>query len=170
MSAARPHKSKLEALRDYLHHTDAGNCDLLGIDAQVWDDTPISDLLVLQPEEREDAISRWIHQKYTAWWLRHFSRKGRQTGSAAPSQDPEKPYAASSALIEYEEKGYNILAMLLTSLMSVLMFVSPIIILYFVEDMLARLLAVAAFVAIFSLCLSLLLQAKKVEVFAATAA
>ena len=47
---------------------------------------------------------------------------------------------------------------------------ASIFVLYYVNDMVARLLAILAFSALFSIALAVFTKAKKVEIFAATAA
>jgi len=58
---------------------------------------------------------------------------------------------------------------IITTLISSMLPITSVIILYFVDNIRARLGIVAAFLAVFSLTLALVTEAKRVEIFAATA-
>jgi len=80
---------------------------------------------------------------------------------------PEDP---PTEICQYSEKKLlDFLDMIVTVVASLLP-ISSIVVLYFVSSIVARLGILVAFTAIFSLCLTLVTQAKRVEIFAATSA
>jgi hypothetical protein len=75
-----------------------------------------------------------------------------------------------STLFEYEDRHVLQFANVLGSIISSALLVGSIMALYFVDNMIVRLGIVAAFTQVFSLVLILATNARKIEVFAATAA
>lgn len=76
----------------------------------------------------------------------------------------------SPALYRYSEKGVRIAVRILGSLLSSLMPMISIIVLFFVNRLIVRLGLVCIFTLLFSLCMSLGTNARRMEVFASTAA
>jgi hypothetical protein len=70
----------------------------------------------------------------------------------------------------YRDSNFHHVANILGTLISSLIPIGSIIVLYFVSDMPARLAVVSLFTAVFSVALSLVTSATRVEIFAATAA
>jgi hypothetical protein len=90
--------------------------------------------------------------------------------STSSSTEPSPPYDLESNIFLYRDTHFHRIATILGTLISSLIPIAAIIILSFVSNMTARLGIVCAFTAIFSVCLSLVTDAKRVENFAATAA
>jgi hypothetical protein len=80
------------------------------------------------------------------------------------------PYDLESNIFLYRDTHFHRIATVLGTLISSLIPIAAIIILSFVGNMTARLGIVSAFTAVFSVCLSLVTEARRVENFAATAA
>lgn len=72
--------------------------------------------------------------------------------------------------VEYEDKALLRIADIMGSIISSGLLVGSIVALYFVENVLVRLGIVAVFTQVFSLVVVLVTRARKVEMFAATAA
>jgi len=75
-----------------------------------------------------------------------------------------------SNIFLYRDSHFHHLATILSTLVSSLIPITAIVILYLISDMKVRLAVVCVFTAIFAVVLSLVTEAKRVEVFAATAA
>lgn len=75
-----------------------------------------------------------------------------------------------SNIFLYRDTHIYRIATVLGTLLSSLIPIAAIIVLSFVKNMTARLGAVCAFTAVFSVSLSLVTQGKRIEIFAATAA
>ncbi|PMD49300.1 uncharacterized protein K444DRAFT_638802 [Hyaloscypha bicolor E] len=86
------------------------------------------------------------------------------------STSDESSFDIEANIFLYRDTHFHRVATILGTLVSSLIPIAAIIVLSFVRDMTARLGAVCAFTAIFSVCLSLVTEAKRVENFAATAA
>jgi hypothetical protein len=92
------------------------------------------------------------------WW--HYSIGHR----IKKARDVEMQY------VEYEDNTLLRIADIIGSVISSGLLVGGIVALYFVENMLLRLGIVAVFTQVFSLAVVLVTRARKVEMFAATAA
>jgi hypothetical protein len=80
------------------------------------------------------------------------------------------PEAPLSEIAHYQEKTLMSVANILGTLIASLLPIASIVILYFVNNTVVRLGVTVAFTAMFSICLILLTQAKRIEIFAATSA
>lgn len=90
-----------------------------------------------------------------------------------PSTDScseQSPFDLESNIFLYRDSHFHRMATILGTLVSSLIPIAAIIVLSFVRNMTARLGIVCAFTAVFSVCLSLVTEAKRFENFAATAA
>jgi hypothetical protein len=92
-------------------------------------------------------------------------------GSGA-SQCPSKQetFDLESNIFLYRDSHFHHIANIVGTLISSLIPIGSIVVLYFVADMPIRLAIVSLFTAIFSIALSLVTSARRVEIFAATAA
>lgn len=75
-----------------------------------------------------------------------------------------------SEITQYSDTRLLSIVSVISIVLACLIPISSIIVLYFVSSMLARLAILVAFTACFALCLSLVTQARKVEIFTATSA
>jgi hypothetical protein len=132
---------------------------LTGEDKNVWDGPrAIEDLVALCRRDVDDIFSKFfLHRLIPVfhWTLGKYLKKH-------PSSTP--------GLSEYnDERLLTILQVVITVISSIFP-ISSIVILYFVNSMPARLGIAAAYTALFSFALALLTRARRVEIFAATAA
>jgi hypothetical protein len=92
----------------------------------------------------------------------------------APSSTSSSPsphsFDLESNIFLYRDSYFHHIANILGTLISSLIPIAAIVILYLLSDMKTRLAVVCAFTAIFAIALSLVTDAKRVEIFAATAA
>jgi hypothetical protein len=80
------------------------------------------------------------------------------------------PSDHSAGLYNYSDRTITKLSSLVATVLSSVLPIVGVIVLYFVENTLARIGIIAGMTALFSLCLALLTAASKSEIFAATAA
>ncbi|SLM38568.1 hypothetical protein LPUS_08827 [Lasallia pustulata] len=157
-----PNQRSLEALREWLARPRCGDYFLRGIEADVWDAgeaEQAADLVSLS----EVHVNRDVFSKFLAFYIvplyhRYFHRRVKKP------DDPE------SGLYSYKESTLMTVTHIVGITLGTLIPTAAIFVLYYVHDMVARLGAILAFSALFSLALAVFTKAKKVEIFAATAA
>jgi hypothetical protein len=159
-----PNKSDHSFLLHWFRHPSLGSLPLLSLDQFTYLSSPPSSLLALTPRQGTDPIYTLLSAKLLS--IYHFLLGKYLKTSAPHPQDLE----ANARYFEYKDKYLLRTANCLGSLISSGLLVTSILVLYFVRDMAARLGVVAVFTVAFSLGLSLLTSARKVEVFAGTAA
>lgn len=150
----QPGLSDIKNLRDWLEDPKGGNFPLIGGDCN-W--VHSSDLLALRLRSETDSFSRWVIETVIPFYHRVCGRRYKR-----PSIDSNE--------ISYSDSIVLYCASILAALLASLLIVSSIIVLYEVTSMRARLGVMAAFTVVFSLLLTLLTNAKRSDVFAATAA
>ena len=93
-----------------------------------------------------------------------------QDSGASQSQFRDDSFDLESNIFLYRDSHFHHIANIVGTLISSLIPIGSIVVLYFVTDMPIRLVIVSLFTAIFSIALSLVTSATRVEIFAATAA
>ena len=88
--------------------------------------------------------------------------------SQCPSE--EESFDLESNIFLYRDSHFHHIANIVGTLISSMIPIGSIVVLYFVSDMPIRLAILSLFTAIFSIALSLVTSATRVEIFAATAA
>lgn len=154
----KPKKHDLEVLRQCI--IDVHTSDyLLGKEHEAWTDpAKASDLVAISPVETFDPLTQWLADTFLAVYHRLLGHKHKT------ASDPD------AELYTYDDDHIRFpIAALSTALASVLPIVA-IVILYFVTSMGWRLGIMALFTSSFSLALAILTEAKRTEIFAATAA
>jgi hypothetical protein len=151
----KPSNYDLNFLQEWLDDPKAGNFPLLGPDRN-W--TSATDLLSLRRRAESDTFSKWVSEKLLPPYHRYL---GRFIHKKTPDQYNEVKYKDSAVL--------KTASMLATTLVALLI-IAPVAILYKISSMEARLGVMAAFTVLFSLCITGLTNAKRGEIFAATAA
>ncbi|CAG8977261.1 hypothetical protein HYALB_00009358 [Hymenoscyphus albidus] len=151
-----PEAGNLEFLNEWLRDPRHGKSALEGLDRQVWKDG--RDLLVAKPDGLADDSLTRILRKYLTFpfhilWSRYRS-----------------PVDVENGIYKYDEEAVIRLANVIGMAVSALLPVLAVVVLYFVHDMLKRLAMVAMFTVIFSLALMATTKARRIEIFAATAA
>lgn len=157
-----PPKQQLNALTAWLDNAREGKCFLRGADIPTWDRKNESDLIVLAKDAcQQDPFAQWV----TNYPLTLFHRLiGERILSKEPTGDPEKGFTF------YDDvKIARFSAGLGTALGSALT-VTSIIVLYYIDRTVLRLVAISIFMFLFSLLLSIFARARKIEIFAATCA
>lgn len=163
LNYSNPEKWDLHRMQDYLQSTDMGQLALEGFDANIWgsvldrlDHKP--DLVALRPRAREDPFSKWLNENaITALFRWGYTRKKME---ASPKH----------GMVGYEDTTVYRITYWFTNILASLLLVASIAILYAVESIPARLGIIAVFNVVVSICLMGLVDAKRAEVFAITAA
>jgi Zn-dependent protease len=153
-----PEKYNLETLRSCLSDSRLPDY-LLGGDNDIWEDPLLHhDLIAVDLSKDEDSMTVWIAANLVAPFHqlvgRHFIR----------------PLDDSAGLYDYSDRTITKLSSLVATVLSSVLPIGGVIVLYFVENTLARIGIIAGMTGLFSLCLALLTSARKSEIFAATAA
>ncbi|KAK9427303.1 hypothetical protein V1505DRAFT_380596 [Lipomyces doorenjongii] len=161
-----PRISDLEYLQNWLADSSGGNRELVG---KVWitkdgDNYKLADKLSLLPEDY-DTFTRTVLKRFGSVLsiLPALHVKNRTFPPRQASQDAHFTiYSSSDAVISIGDKVATIVASLVTTI--------PIIILKFVPSINWRLGLVVIFTAVFSSTLAFMSNAKRAEVFGASAA
>ena len=171
-----PDENSLKELRKFLQE----RRPLVGLDRKAWDPLNQDDLVVIRRQQAETFVSRRVlrdlvplyHEvigKYCKVSAPQLVAKGALRLSCVLNKKPvdEAPlsrtcYYSSSHLLAI----IDILGVVISSLLPI----SSIVALYFVPRTLQRLGIVAGFTAAFSICLKILTEARRIDIFAATAA
>lgn len=163
-------------MRGWLQHPRMGSFPLLGLDRATWEPINEQDLVQLHPRKSTDIFSRWVietlvplfHQligKHFKVWSDIVSNTEELTCLQIFNAD-----ATTSEFASYSDRVLGRLIDVVGTMIASLFPILSIVLLYLVTKTSVRLGIIAAFTAAFSLCLSLVTQARKVEIFAATAA
>jgi hypothetical protein len=149
-------------MQDYLQTPEMGPLALTGEDATIWGSVHnrksyAPDLVALRPRAKKDAFSVWAAENTIFNLLRcgctRFIKPSRVHG-----------------MVGYEDSTIYRITYWITSLLASLIPIASIVVLYYVHSMPARFAIIAAFNVLVSVCLMGLANAKRVEVFAITAA
>ncbi|TVY33855.1 hypothetical protein LSUB1_G007853, partial [Lachnellula subtilissima] len=152
----QPEAGNLEFMNEWLADSSRGNYALEGLDRNVWQDG--KDLLVVTSDRLVgDSFTRFLRKPLTALWHKLWGRRRGPT-------DVENSACAYGENIVI--RFADIIGTAIASLLPVL----AVVVLYCVSEMLTRLVMVALFTVIFSLALVTTTKAKRIEIFAATAA
>jgi hypothetical protein len=150
----RPHH--LDILRSSLEDPKLPDY-LLGRDSTVWADPDIvPDLISVHPVHDFDHVSLWLIKTFLGLFHRFIGRyyKGKSDGG----------------IYHYHDKHLQMPASVISTVLASLLPVVSIVVLYLVDSMPKRLGIVAGFTAAFSIALALFTRARRVDIFAATAA
>ncbi|KAH8766350.1 hypothetical protein F5882DRAFT_442927 [Hyaloscypha sp. PMI_1271] len=151
----KPGGYDLHYLQDWLLEPKGGKFPLQGPDRN-W--VYSNDLLALRRRAESDFFAKWVSERLLPWYHRIL---GRYIHKKNPLRENEVTYSDSLILMA---------ASMLATTLAALLIVAPVVVLYEVCSMRARLGLMATFTVLFSLCVARLTGAKRTDVFAATAA
>lgn len=137
-----------------------GNFPLLGLDKHAWEDHNKADLITTRRRDSDDLMSRWVSESIIPWFHSKIGKRFKKP----------VPYDRDCGISHYSDSRIRIVVDIIGTVISSLFPISSIAILYFASSMVAKLGIIAGFTAFFSLCLALVTQARRIEIFAATAA
>jgi uncharacterized Tic20 family protein len=133
---------------------------LLGLDSTIWEDPSLThDLISRSPNDpdADDKLTQWISSYLVVPFHRLIGRHWEK-------HNPSSPF------LEYSDRAIYKVSSVAATVISSVFPVVGVIILFFVKNLLARIGIIAGLTAVFSLCLAVMTEARKVEIFAATAA
>lgn len=130
------------------------------LEAGPWEPEFSSDLVVLNTTEQRDTFARYLSDRIAPWYHHYIRKQDRMTTN-------DKGWCGFS---EYSNESFvtigNAICMILSSVIPTV----SIFALYFVQSMMARLLVITGMSCLFSLIMTVIVQGKRVDVFAATTA
>jgi hypothetical protein len=158
---AQPLKSDVAFLREWLEMPHGGDFFLKGLEAEPWEPHCEGDLVALsvRPEQR-DLFAQYLSDRIVPWYHRYI---GHRTQRPVSAQDWDGVW-------EYKSELFVVLGNIVCMILSALVPSASIICLYFVSSMIARLAVVSGMSFLFSFVMTVILQGRRVEVFAATTA
>ncbi|KAH0840788.1 hypothetical protein FOPE_05905 [Fonsecaea pedrosoi] len=163
-----PTKHDLKMLRVWLEHRDHGDNFLGGVERDIFHiddpdnpscDDRSSDLVTVSHEAVEkDFFSRWVSDELVGRFHNLIGRRWKRP------VDPE------CGIYNYRKTHVRALSHLVGVVLASAIPAASIFTLYFVNNMVDRLGVLLAYSALFSICLAIFTTARRVEIFAATAA
>lgn len=154
----KPNRYDLNLLQDWLARADGGNNFLTGIEDLPWLESESSDLVALDSRDF-DSATRWFAEKILPWLYRNKV----QSRSPLPGQE-------ELGLVEWSDETYRRAARWLSVIASTCIPTLAIVVLYFIRNLIARILTAMGLSFVFSVSLALLTAARPAEIFAASAA
>lgn len=130
---------------------------LLGRDSSVWKDSK-DDLVSLNPVYDFDHVTEWFIRYGLTWYHRFIGHRLKNTANA------------DANLYHYNDAHLELPVHILSTTLASLLPILAIVILYLVKDTAKRLGLIAAFTAVFAVCLAVVTKARRVDVFSTTAA
>lgn len=153
-----PSRHDLELMRTWLQRPSMGNFPLLGLDRTTWDKDHETDLVALRPRRQSDFFSNWVIENIVPKF-HHF------IGARFKTPDP-----LSSGLFTYDDNTLLMITFcVITTIASTLPILS-VVLLYYVQSDTARLWLAMMLCACFTLVLGLMTNARRIDIFATTAA
>lgn len=156
----KPTKTNLSFLQDWFRRPEMGNLPISSMDRDAWCKEEEGDLMVVDDQAPRDLFTAWTNDTLIPAFHLAIGRHFKDTISWDPT----------SGLSSYSDRRVQHFVDALGTLVSSLFPVLSIVVLYCVNRTALRLGIIAIFTGIFSLALSLLTQARRVEIFAATTA
>lgn len=154
----------MDYIQRYLASDEIGEpYPLTGDDSDTWGTFPnpksqADDLVALKPRREEDGFSNWITSKGMA---KFFELGGARFG---------KPSAQHGGRVSVEDSVLLRITYIIASIFASLLPIASIAVLYIAQSMKIRLVLIAVFNVLVTLCLTVFTTAKRAEVFAVAAA
>ncbi|KAK4170710.1 hypothetical protein QBC36DRAFT_370836 [Triangularia setosa] len=159
----RPNHQDLAFLREWIGRPNNGNFPIHGPDQDSWNLKYEGDLMATKPRVPLDRLSRWVNDIVFPWYHKLFGEK---------LKDPESVTAnLGTGIYIYRESHLQMVIETVVTVVAALLPVLSIVVLYFLGDNNKfKFIALVIFSAVFALALAIMTKARRVEVFAATAA
>jgi len=167
-SFGKPHSQDLDFLRTWQRKAKATNVFLIGQDHNVWERG--EDLVALQPRKGSDPFSEWLISRFVYWFYRKIVFNDPEKATPPPSANATSPSHLEDTYVRVSDSKLIRTADLITTVISCVLPITSVIILFFVQSMIARLGIIAGFTALFSFTLAAMTASRRVDIFAATAA
>lgn len=157
----QPRQYDLDFLRNWFRRPGMGSFPLLGIDRDAWDTKNESDLIAIKPRDAPDIFSKWFTEYLVPRYHHAFGKRFKKE---------TLPETVGTGLYHYKESSLEAVIGTLVTVLASLLPICSVVALYIVQSNNIRLGMIAIFSACFSLALALMTNARRIEVFAATAA
>ncbi|MCJ1403440.1 hypothetical protein MMC11_006663 [Xylographa trunciseda] len=160
-TAKLPTSREIGFLRNWLLRPSMGNDFLNDVEHSIWEVSNTPDLVTLFSRELEkDVLTTFLERGLLNLYHRIWGHRQKQSDSPDPGTE----------FRSYDERRVMTMSNSVGAILSSLLPTVAILVLYFVNTTLIRIGLIILFTAIFSLALALFTEAKKVEIFSATAA
>jgi hypothetical protein len=159
-SLESPNKYDVELLRDWLRRPDMGDFPILSHDKDAWHKETEYDLIAISGRKDTDSFTQWVSTSLVPTFHALLGKRCKEP----------LLWHATAGVVHYSDSTINRILNLVGTILSSLFPIVSIVVLYLVNYMPARISIIAAFTAIFSLCLAVMTRARRVEIFAATTA
>lgn len=156
-----PDPCDVDFLRDWLENEKYGNNFLkesAAAEATAWDPDFSADLMALN--RRSDRFAAFVANNLLPSYHRGLGHRFHRKAENGPL----------GLFYIYHDHKFGILANILCTTLSAVIPSSSILVLYYVQSMLARLLLILGFSSLFSFIMGVITQGKRYEIFAATTA
>ncbi|KAH8885606.1 hypothetical protein GQ53DRAFT_828647 [Thozetella sp. PMI_491] len=153
-----PNTEDLKFLISWFERPSMGCFPIRGLDLNAWDDE--EDLAAVKPRVAGDPISKWFMNTVFPMYHRLVGEK---------LKDPESP-ELGDGIFTYEESRLAAVVHVFITVVASLLPLASMVVLFVVESYTQRLGIMVGFSACFAVALALMTNARRVEIFAATAA
>jgi hypothetical protein len=132
---------------------------LEGIEAEPWEESSSKDLVALYPRREHDQFAQYLSDQIVPWYHRHIGHR-------------RKPKCAGEwdTLSDYDSKVFVAIGNAICMVLSSLIPTASIYALYFLQSTITRLAVIAAMSFVFSFVMTVIVQGRRADVFAATTA
>ncbi|KAI9656058.1 MAG: hypothetical protein M1821_005119 [Bathelium mastoideum] len=155
-----PTQHDLNFLRNWFERPWMGSFPLLGLDRDAWGPDNEEDLIGLRTREAPDRFSRWFTDTLIPKFHEVFGKRFKSPVSEE----------LGSGLYKYEESTLMAIVFVITVVIASLLPLCSIVILYVVQSDSLRIGIILILSLVCSLTLTLMMNARKIEVFAAASA
>lgn len=130
-----------------------------GIEAEPWEESSSKDLVALYPRREHDQFAQYLSDQIVPWYHRHIGHW-------------RKPECAGEwdTFSEYDSKVFVAIGNTICMVLSSLIPTASIYALYFLHSTITRLAVIAAMSFVFSFVMTVIVQGRRADVFAATTA
>ncbi|KAH8591691.1 hypothetical protein B0O99DRAFT_718993 [Bisporella sp. PMI_857] len=156
----KPRPYDLAFLRSWFQRPGMGSFPLLGMDRDAWDMKTEDDLVAIKPRAAPDAFSRWFTEHLVPKYHHILGKKFQES----------LPKDLGADIYHYKESSLESVLGVFVTVVASLLPICSVIALYIVQSDGVRIGMIAIFSACFSSALTLMTSARRIEVFAATAA
>jgi hypothetical protein len=157
----KPVECDMAFLREWLERPHGGDYFLKGLEGDPWDQEYSADLVVLSGSQSEqDRFAQYMSDKIVPLYHRYI---GHRMKKPVPDKD-------WSAVWEYKSETFVALGNIICMILSSIIPTASILCLCFVRTMVVRLAVISGMSLIFSFVMVVIVQGRRVEVFAATTA
>ncbi|OTA69141.1 hypothetical protein K449DRAFT_362387 [Hypoxylon sp. EC38] len=176
-----PNSNDLEFLRSWFERPSMGCFPIRGLDYKAWEQRRENDLVAIKPRLPPDPFSKWVTNTIFPLYHRVFGVKFhvrkvlRPSGKLCHADNQSTSKKADSTeigdgLYTYEESLLGSIINIITTVVAAVLPLLSIVVLYIVDSDATKLGIIVVFSACFALVLAVMTSARRIEVFAATAA